>query len=355
MSQRRRCAPKPQTCKEFVGRLGTVTGPNPKGWYSAKCPAHEDREASLGVKAGDRGIVLKCHAGCTPEAIVTALGLEMKDLSPGDRPYDSKSEKRSFSKEHTSKRRSRHSKGGGDTPPPSGDSYSRTVPRGLTLARYAEAKGLPVEFLRDCGLSQITIGGAPAVKIAYYDTAGEELAVRFRFALETGKGRFRWKTGSKTTLYGLERLDVARAAGELPVVEGESDVQTLAFHGITSVGLPGADAWREEWADLLDGIDRVLVVLEPDQGGAAMRKWLGRSRLRDRAHLVMLTPYKDPSALYLADRTGFRAAWEAAVARAVPWTGRSIRPHGQRRRVPPTPARGPCSRTRCSSSGSRRP
>ena len=71
-----------------------------------------------------------------------------------------------------------------------------------------------MEFLRDCGLSEITIGGAPAVKIAYYDTAGEALAVRFRFALETGKGRFRWKTGSKTALYGLERLDAARAAGE---------------------------------------------------------------------------------------------------------------------------------------------
>jgi hypothetical protein len=51
-----------------------------------------------------------------------------------------------------------------------------------------------------------------------------------------------------------------------------------------------------------------------------MRKWLGRSRLRDRAHLVMLAPHKDPSALYLADRAGFRAAWAAAVARAVPWT-----------------------------------
>jgi hypothetical protein len=308
------------TLEAFLARLGAYTGPNAKGWYSARCPGHEDREASLGIKAGDRGIILKCHASCAAEAIVAALGLEMKDLFPGDRPYDSKSEKRSFSKGHPTKRSTRPSRGGGDTPPPSRDSYSRTVPCGLTLARYAEAKGLPLEFLRDCGLSQITIGGLPAVKIAYYDTAGEELAVRFRFALEPGKGRFRWKTGSKMALYGLERLDAARAAGELPVVEGESDVQTLAFHGIASVGLPGADAWREEWAELLDGIDRVLIVLEPDQGAVAMRKWLGRSRLRDRAHLVVLAPHKDPSALYLADRVGFRDAWAAAVARAVPWT-----------------------------------
>jgi hypothetical protein len=68
------------TIEDFVALLKAVTGPNPKGWYSAKCPGHEDREASLGVKGGDRGIILKCHAGCTAEAIVAALGLTLADL-----------------------------------------------------------------------------------------------------------------------------------------------------------------------------------------------------------------------------------------------------------------------------------
>ncbi len=58
------------------------------GGYSARCPAHEDKNASLSVKQGDNGgIVLHCHAGCTPEQVVGALGLSMKDLFPdGDRP-----------------------------------------------------------------------------------------------------------------------------------------------------------------------------------------------------------------------------------------------------------------------------
>lgn len=58
------------------------------GGYSAKCPAHDDKNASLSVKQGDNGgVVLYCHAGCTPEQVVGALGLSMKDLFPdGDRP-----------------------------------------------------------------------------------------------------------------------------------------------------------------------------------------------------------------------------------------------------------------------------
>lgn len=58
------------------------------GGYSARCPAHDDKNASLSVKQGDNGgIVLHCHAGCTPEQVVGALGLSMKDLFPDeDRP-----------------------------------------------------------------------------------------------------------------------------------------------------------------------------------------------------------------------------------------------------------------------------
>lgn len=70
------------TFDEFRMHLTGVTGPNPKGWYSAKCPGHPDREASLSLRPGTKGatVVLKCHAGCTPEAIVTALGLTLADL-----------------------------------------------------------------------------------------------------------------------------------------------------------------------------------------------------------------------------------------------------------------------------------
>ena len=45
--------------------------------YTSRCPAHADRNPSLSLTAGDRqSVVLKCHAGCTYDEIVTALHLE---------------------------------------------------------------------------------------------------------------------------------------------------------------------------------------------------------------------------------------------------------------------------------------
>ncbi len=47
------------------------------------CPAHDDRSPSLSIAAGDDGRVLvHCHAGCSAEAVVQAIGLEMADLFP---------------------------------------------------------------------------------------------------------------------------------------------------------------------------------------------------------------------------------------------------------------------------------
>jgi hypothetical protein len=53
-----------------------------KGW-SVRCPAHEDRRASLSISEGDSGgAVLHCHAGCEPAAVAAALGLSLADLMP---------------------------------------------------------------------------------------------------------------------------------------------------------------------------------------------------------------------------------------------------------------------------------
>lgn len=51
-----------------------------KGWM-AQCPAHDDRTNSLKIDIGaDYRVLLKCHANCTNQAIVEALGLHMSDL-----------------------------------------------------------------------------------------------------------------------------------------------------------------------------------------------------------------------------------------------------------------------------------
>lgn len=48
--------------------------------WRARCPAHDDREPSLSVAQGERGALLKCHAGCPQDAVVSALGLSAAEL-----------------------------------------------------------------------------------------------------------------------------------------------------------------------------------------------------------------------------------------------------------------------------------
>lgn len=57
-------------------------GCNPRNG-NAKCPAHPDKDPSLSYAEGREGNALvHCHAGCTPQAIVEALGLRIVDLFP---------------------------------------------------------------------------------------------------------------------------------------------------------------------------------------------------------------------------------------------------------------------------------
>ncbi len=56
----------------------------------ARCPAHDDREPSLSVGRRDdcQGVVVCCHAGCSTDDVLAALGLAMPDLfdEPRSRP-----------------------------------------------------------------------------------------------------------------------------------------------------------------------------------------------------------------------------------------------------------------------------
>lgn len=287
------------TADDFLTRLDRVRKSG-NGW-SAKCPAHDDRENSLSVGIGNVGqILLRCFAGCPAGGVVAALGLELKDLFPND-----------------ADRRSGRGVGG----PPSLLDGAATLQAsvGCTRAEYAAAKRLPEHFLCELGMRDVSYLGRPAISIPYLDADGAEQAVRFRLALE-GLERFRWRRGAKPCPYGLWRLAEARAAGYIVLVEGESDAHTLWHHAIPALGVPGAATWRDEWAAPIDEIPLVYVVLEPDRGGDMLLARLSASTVRDRLHLVRLGDVKDPSALYLADPEHFLERWEHARATAAQWT-----------------------------------
>jgi len=65
--------------EEFLSRLEGVKKVSNESWM-ALCPAHDDKNPSLSIQLADDRILIHCFAGCSPQTIVRALGLEMKDL-----------------------------------------------------------------------------------------------------------------------------------------------------------------------------------------------------------------------------------------------------------------------------------
>ena len=43
------------------------------------CPAHSDKQASLTISKGRKCVLFHCHAGCTIESILLAVGIEKSD------------------------------------------------------------------------------------------------------------------------------------------------------------------------------------------------------------------------------------------------------------------------------------
>lgn len=213
------------------------------------CPAHPDSTPSLSIAERDGKLLLHCHAGCPQDAVLAALcerGLwpERNGRRDGRDQYSAHSTRSAC---ETVKSR---------------EMRVKPVNAGLTLAALATSKRLPEGFLRQLGVRDQRSRGISRVTIPYFDRQGAEVALRYRLALD-GPDRFRWQRGSKALPYGLQRLEEARQAGWLVLVEGESDCWTCWYHGIPALGLPGKAVWRAEWAAHLAGLE-VFIWQEPD-------------------------------------------------------------------------------------------
>ena len=213
--------------------------------------------------------------------------------------------------------------------------------RSVTVAELAAHTGLAEPFIRALGVRETGNG----VDIPYCDALGAEVAVHRRLLLARPGRKPRsvtrpvprpavpvggWAMSQRRDPrfgpapdipYGLDRLEDARAARYLLVVEGESDCWTCWAAGIPALGLPGAGwgAWTSghaETAELIQaehvrGIPTAYVVREPDPAGAAFARDVS-DRLRAFGTEPWVVPFamepKDPNALYQEDPAGFRRA-----------------------------------------------
>jgi hypothetical protein len=67
---------------KLLPRLDKVRQVKPRKWI-ARCPAHDDKTPSAHItEAEDGKLLVKCWVGCSAAEIVTAVGLELRDLFP---------------------------------------------------------------------------------------------------------------------------------------------------------------------------------------------------------------------------------------------------------------------------------
>lgn len=255
------------------------------GW-TACCPAHEDTTPSLSISDGDKGVIVKCHAGCSQESVlnaIEALGVSIRR--------------------------------------PKTNGHNHEEQPVLTIEALAAAKGLALATLTDNHVTH----DADGVGFRYGNRDGELTGTKWRKSLGGGAGGkgFRWSRGphdEKPTLYGLWRLEKDFANdGRLILCEGETDALTLWQFGYTALGIPGADMWREEWEREIPADAKVYVILEPDQGGKTLEAKFLKSSLKKRVHFIrMAESAKDPNALHLASEAGFSDDFDALMAAAEP-------------------------------------
>lgn len=84
-NQQRQVALPGSVClDEVLSCLDKVKSTGTNKW-KACCPAHDDKNPSLAISETSDGVVLlKCWAGCTTQNIVSAIGMELRDLFPGN-------------------------------------------------------------------------------------------------------------------------------------------------------------------------------------------------------------------------------------------------------------------------------
>jgi len=196
------------TPSEFVSHLEGVreTG---DGQWQACCPAHDDRQASLSVRAGDDGkTALFCHAGCQAKNIVSSVGLQLSDLFPED--------------SHK------------------GDGKGRIV----ATYDYPDENG---ELLYQ----------------AYRKDPKD-----FRQRRPDGNGGWDYKLGNvRRVPYRLPELLKAAPAEPVFIAEGEKDVNRLAALGLVATcNVGGAGKWRGEYNQHFAGRDVVILPDNDDPG-----------------------------------------------------------------------------------------
>lgn len=188
-----------------------------------KCPAHDDRQASLTVTKGRDSVLIHCHAGCDIDNVLSAAGLKKSDLF-----YQ---EKRTGS---------------------SWQAYIESREKKKIEAVY--------NYVSINGSYAFTKVRMQAKKMIYGTLANE------RFAYGLG-GRTRKELCAVYAPDGVQAINKAVSEGRpIFIPEGEKDADTLAKQGYTAFSYGGVNDWSADMAQLCKGAV-VYVLADNDEPG----------------------------------------------------------------------------------------
>lgn len=258
-----------------------------KGNIVSLCPFHQDKKPSFSVNLKNGNY--KCFA-CGEEGNYITFRAKMMNTSTED-AYKKILEELHIEPE-------------------------KEVPKKYSLQDYSNEKKLPMDYLKQSWKLDDFRDG---IKLPYFDLAGNTKATRYR---KINK-QFTWAKGSKVCIYGLEKMDQIRKQGFVVLVEGESDTQTLFFHSVPVLGIPGASTFQEQWVAVLKGL-KVFIHHEGDAGADTFIKKvcsaLHKHDFEDEVYKISCRAVgvKDPNELHTKanDNKIFDAKWTEIMAQA---------------------------------------
>lgn len=188
-----------------------------------KCPAHEDRQASLTITKGEKCTLFHCHAGCSWESVLEAAGLEKKDTF-----YNTEPQKANW----------------------------RAYIEGREKKRIEAVYNYVSSINGAYAFTKIRLEGK---KILY----GKLDNNRFTYGLGHDVGRKSYKA-----IYGsLKAINKAIKENELIfIVEGEKDVDTMTKQGYIAFTYGGVNDWQSNFAEVVKDAN-VVILADNDQAG----------------------------------------------------------------------------------------
>lgn len=107
------------------------------------------------------------------------------------------------------------------------------------------------------------------------------------------------RKGSPTNIYGV--MSIAQADDWIVVTEGEIDALTWQQAGVPALAVPGAENWKEHWANLLEDFSRVYLAEDGDNAGKDL--WIAMSEHIDQSNTMVvrmrMPDGEDSNSMYL--------------------------------------------------------